>query len=195
MNTAVGLPGLLPGMHELIAELVERLRAGEAFDNRALTRTADRIFGGSRAKGAYCPRDAYDAMETAAGRLLLGERAEASLQMPVVEALSSLRSLTVQLPRQDDRTTEQIQRSARCHHRRGPDRDARHGPRPDDCDRVRSRCARERLICPPARKLMEIVKSLTHGEVEIKVNGLHQWLPSHRSSGVRSRAAARRPSE
>jgi hypothetical protein len=47
-------------------------------------------------------------METAAGRLLLGERAEALLQMPVVEALSSLRSLTVQLPRQDDRTTEQI---------------------------------------------------------------------------------------
>ena len=29
-------------------------------------------------------------------------------------------------------------------------------------------------ICLPARKLMEIVKSLTHGEVEIKVNGLHQ---------------------
>ncbi len=29
-------------------------------------------------------------------------------------------------------------------------------------------------ICLPARKLTEIVKSLAHGEVEIKVNGLHQ---------------------
>ncbi|MGH9841690.1 MAG: DNA polymerase III subunit beta, partial [Blastocatellia bacterium] len=29
-------------------------------------------------------------------------------------------------------------------------------------------------ICLPARKLTEIVKLLAHGEIEIKVNGLHQ---------------------
>ncbi len=109
MSTAVGLSGLIPGTHELIAELVNCLRAGEAFNNRRFSGVADRLFGGSRAKGAYCPRDAYDAMETAVNRLLLGERAEALLQMPVVEALSSLRSLTTQLPRQDDRTSEQIE--------------------------------------------------------------------------------------
>src|SRR5262249_33855756 len=109
MSIAVGLSGLIPGMRELIAELVDSLSAGEAFDNRRLTAAADRIFGGSRAKGTYSPRDAYDAMETAVNRLLLQERAEALLQMPVVEALASLRSLTAQLPRQNDRTTEQTE--------------------------------------------------------------------------------------
>jgi hypothetical protein len=65
MSIAVGLSGLIPGTHELIAELTERLSTGEAFDNPKLTLAADRIFGGSRAKGTYSPRDAYDAMETA----------------------------------------------------------------------------------------------------------------------------------
>ncbi len=109
MSTAVGLSGLIPGTRELIAELVERLSAGETFDNRKLTIAADRVFGGSRAKGAYSPRDAYDAMETAVNQLLLQERAEALLQMLVAEAFALLRSLTAQLPRQNDRTTEQTQ--------------------------------------------------------------------------------------
>jgi DNA polymerase-3 subunit beta len=39
------------------------------------------------------------------------------------------------------------------------------------CD---ARVREEGSICLPARKLMEIVKSLAHGEVEIKVNGLCQ---------------------
>src|SRR5262249_23135143 len=34
----------------------------------------------------------------------------------------------------------------------------------------------EGLVCLPARKLMEIVKSLEHGEVEVKVNGFHQAM-------------------
>ncbi len=109
MSIAVGLSGLIPGARELIAELVTRLGAGEAFDNRKLTTAADRVFGGSRAKGTYSPRDAYDAMETAVNRLLLGERAEELMRMGVDDALASLRSLTAQLPRQNDRTTEQAE--------------------------------------------------------------------------------------
>ncbi|MGH9844126.1 MAG: strawberry notch-like NTP hydrolase domain-containing protein, partial [Blastocatellia bacterium] len=109
MSIAVGLSGLIPGTHELIAELAERLRAGEAFDNRKLTVAADRVFGGSRAKGTYGPRDAYDAVETAVNGLLLGERVEALMRMPVPDALASLRSLSAQLPRQNDRTTEQTE--------------------------------------------------------------------------------------
>ena len=101
--------GLVPGTHELIAELIERLRAGEVFDNPKLTLTADRLFGGSRGKGTYNPRDAYDAMETAVNKLLLEERAKDFMQMSVDEALVSLRSLTAQLPRQNDRTTEQVE--------------------------------------------------------------------------------------
>jgi len=109
MSTAVGLSGLIPGTHELIAELTERLSAGEAFDNPKLTLNADRIFGGSRAKGTYSSRDAYDAMETAVNRLLLGERAEELMRMNVDDALARLRSITAQLPRQSDRTIEQME--------------------------------------------------------------------------------------
>src|SRR5262245_15538258 len=109
MSIAVGLSGLIPGTRELIAELTERLSAGEVFDNPKLTLTVNRIFGGSRAKGTYSPRDAYDAMETAVNRLLVGERAEELMRMNVDDALARLRSLTAQLPRQSDRTTEQTE--------------------------------------------------------------------------------------
>lgn len=52
---------LVTGTHELIAELQERLRAGESFDNPKLTEIADKSFGGTRAQGKYTSRDAYDA--------------------------------------------------------------------------------------------------------------------------------------
>jgi hypothetical protein len=109
MSLAVGLSGLIPGTHELIADLVDRLAAGEGFDNRKLSAASDRYFGGSRSKGTYSPRDAYDAMETAVNRLLLGERAGTFLRMNVEEALTSLQALTAQLPRQSDRTIEQVE--------------------------------------------------------------------------------------
>ncbi len=99
--------GLIPGMRELVAELVERLRAGESFDNPALAATADRVLGGSRGRGTYSPRDAYDAMETAVNRLLLQERAKELMQSSFEGALASLRALVAQLPRQSDRTPEQ----------------------------------------------------------------------------------------
>jgi len=40
-------------IHELIVELEERIEDGEPFDNPKLTRTADRIFDGTRAEGRY----------------------------------------------------------------------------------------------------------------------------------------------
>ena len=38
-------------IHELVIELEERIGNGEPFDNPKLTKTADRIFGGTRAQG------------------------------------------------------------------------------------------------------------------------------------------------
>ena len=86
------------------------MSAGESFDNPKLTEIADRNFRGSRAKGTYTPRDAYDALETAVNMLLLEGRARELMQMSAEVALTNhLRPLTRQLPRQTDRTNEQIE--------------------------------------------------------------------------------------
>ncbi len=99
---------LVCNIHELIAELEERIEDGEPFDNPKLTRTAERIFGGSRAQGKYTPRDAYDAVEIAVNNYLLEKQAAELMQMDVTEALASiLRPLMQRLPRQTDRTLEQ----------------------------------------------------------------------------------------
>ncbi|HKO60131.1 MAG TPA: hypothetical protein VJV03_03140, partial [Pyrinomonadaceae bacterium] len=99
---------LVCNIHELIAELEERIEDGEPFHNPKLTRTAERIFGGSRAQGKYTPRDAYDAVEIAVNNYLLEKQAAELMQMDVTEALASiLRPLMQRLPRQTDRTLEQ----------------------------------------------------------------------------------------
>ena len=99
---------LVCNIHELIAELEERIEDGEPFDNPKLTRTAERVFGGSRAQGRYTPRDAYDALEIAVNNYLLEKHASELMQMDVAEALASvLRPLMRRLPRQTDRTLEQ----------------------------------------------------------------------------------------
>ncbi len=99
---------LVCNIHELIAELEERIEDGESFDNPKLTRTADRVFEGTRAQGTYMPRDAYDAVEIAVNNYLLEKHARELMQMDVTEALASvLRPLMKQLPRQCDRTLEQ----------------------------------------------------------------------------------------
>ena len=99
---------LVCNIHELIAELEERIEDGEPFDNPKLTRTADRVFEGTRAQGKYTPRDAYDALEIAVNNLLLEKHARELMQMDVSEALASvLRPLMKRLPRQCDRTLEQ----------------------------------------------------------------------------------------
>src|SRR5712692_4303183 len=101
---------LVCGIHELIAELEERIEDGEPFDNPKLTKTADRLFGGTRAQGRYTSRDAYDALEIAVNNYLLEKHARELMQMDVCEALGSvLRPLLKRLPRQCDRTLEQTE--------------------------------------------------------------------------------------
>jgi hypothetical protein len=93
---------LVAGTHELVAELQERLRAGESFDNPKLTEIADRSFGGTRAQGRYTSRDAYDALEIAVNKYLDSQARELT-QMDVTDALASvLRPLTKRLARQCD---------------------------------------------------------------------------------------------
>ncbi len=95
-------------IHELITELEERIEDEEPFDNPKLTRTADRVFGGTRAQGRYTPRDAYDAVEIAVNNYLLEKHGRDLMQMDVCEALASvLRPLIQRLPTQTDRTLEQ----------------------------------------------------------------------------------------
>ena len=94
----------------MIVELEERIEDGEPFDNPKLTRTADRIFGGTRAEGRYTSRDAYDALEIAVNNYLLEKHARALMRMDVCDALASvLRPLLQRLPRQSDRTLEQTE--------------------------------------------------------------------------------------
>jgi hypothetical protein len=97
-------------IHELVVELEERIEDGEPFDNPKLTRTADRIFGGTRAEGRYTSREAYDALEIAVNNYLLEKHAHELMQMDVCDALSSvLRPLLQRLPTQTDRTLEQTE--------------------------------------------------------------------------------------
>src|ERR1044071_1110716 len=101
---------LVCNIHELITELEERIEDGEPFDNPKLTRTAERVFQGTRAQGKYTPRDAYDAVEIAVNNYLLEKNARELMQMDVTEALASvLRPLMRRLPRQSDRTLEQTE--------------------------------------------------------------------------------------
>ena len=100
---------LVAGTHELIAELQERLSAGQSFDNPKLTEIADKSFGGTRAQGRYTSRDAYDALEIAVNKYL-DSQARELMQMDVTDALASvLRPLTKRLARQCDRTLEQTE--------------------------------------------------------------------------------------
>jgi hypothetical protein len=62
---AASTTALLCNIHELIAEREERIEDGEPFANPKLTKTAVRVFEGTRAQGQYAPRDAYDALEIA----------------------------------------------------------------------------------------------------------------------------------
>ncbi|MEK6321019.1 MAG: strawberry notch family protein [Acidobacteriota bacterium] len=109
--TATATPDcdLLPGTETLIEEIRQRLLAGESVNNRTLTEIADKAYGGSRARGTYTAKDAYDATETAVNKILETKASEL-MTMNVSDALSqNLRPLTERLPRQSDRTREQVQ--------------------------------------------------------------------------------------
>ena len=100
---------LLEGTKSVIEEIQQRLLAGQSVNNRTLTEIADRAYAGTRARGTYTARDAYDATETAVNKLLETQAREL-MTMSVPDALSqTLRPLTERLPRQSDRTREQVQ--------------------------------------------------------------------------------------
>ena len=108
-STATPDCDLLPGTEPLIEEIHQRLLAGQSVNNRTLTEIADKAYAGSRARGTYTARDAYDATETAVNKLLETKASEL-MTMRVTDALSqTLRPLTERLPRQADRTREQVQ--------------------------------------------------------------------------------------
>src|SRR5262249_18972123 len=68
----------------------------------------DKAYGGSRARGTYTARDAYDALETAVNKLLEAQARDV-MTMSVPDALrKGLRPLTERLPRQTDRTRDQV---------------------------------------------------------------------------------------
>lgn len=102
---------LTAGTVALINELSERLSAGEAFDNPKLTEMAERNFGGSRARGTYCVKEAYDAQEVAVNKFLRdGAARDLLVQASVTDALTAhLRPLVARLARQTDRTHEQVE--------------------------------------------------------------------------------------
>jgi hypothetical protein len=100
--------GLLAGTQDLIREIHQRLPAGNLIDNRILTEFADKAYGGSRARGAYTVRDAYDALEAAVNKLLESQ-AQDVMTMSVPDPLrEGLRPQTERLPRQADRTRDQV---------------------------------------------------------------------------------------
>ena len=90
----------------IVTEIKTALANGARFNNPNLTALAEKHFGGGRGAGSYTPKDAYDAMETAANLLLLESAGEEMLRFPVTEALVTLRQLTRQLATQNDRTDE-----------------------------------------------------------------------------------------
>src|SRR5260370_8808728 len=99
---------VMPGTEELIDDLVRRLHAGESFDNPKLAELAKESFFGTRARGTYTARDAYDAFEIAVNKFLLEGKARELIQGGR-EAFDDLRSLTDRLLTQADRTVEQVE--------------------------------------------------------------------------------------
>lgn len=61
---------MLAGTEGVIEEIQQRLLAGQSVNNRTLTEIADKAYAGTRARGTYTARDAYDATETAVNKLL-----------------------------------------------------------------------------------------------------------------------------
>src|SRR5919205_577338 len=100
---------LLPGTCELITAVRRRLLAGHVFNNPTFTELTAEHLGGSRMRGTFSPKYAYDVLEVAVNGMLLGDRARALMGMedPLLGLTHVLRPLMGQLPRQTDRTHEQ----------------------------------------------------------------------------------------
>lgn len=100
---------LIPGTKRLVQVIYDSLESGESIDNAKLTDMANRSFDGSRSAGTYTPRYAYDCCEIAVNKLLLKSPVKL-MEMDAKEALSNvIRPLLARLPRQTDRTDQQIE--------------------------------------------------------------------------------------
>jgi hypothetical protein len=100
---------LLPGTRELIAAVRHRLLAGYIFNNPTFTELTAEHLGGSRMRGTFSSKYAYDVLEVAVNGLLLddGARALMGMEDPLLGLTHVLRPLLEQLPTQTDRTHEQ----------------------------------------------------------------------------------------
>jgi hypothetical protein len=102
-------PGLLRGTAKLIAAVKASIGAGEKLDNRKLTMMADAAFGGTRAKGTYGVKDATDALEVGVNQFIEPLGSALMNNDPPHESLGFLREILENLPRQADRSTEQVE--------------------------------------------------------------------------------------
>lgn len=116
-NVAAPVPGVTEGTKiqtagERIATLAEavadQLETDEGIkNNAALRELANEAFMGTRAEGAWSPRDAYDALEMGVSRYL--QRHKEILRGKPEVVLGRLREIMQRLPTQTDRTREQTE--------------------------------------------------------------------------------------
>lgn len=92
---------------ELTGKIRDMLLRGEAIDNPKLTALANEAFGGTRGEGKYDPKDAYDAAE-AAINMVVGQQGFINFD-DIAGTLQRLKDLEKLIPRQADRTEEQIE--------------------------------------------------------------------------------------
>lgn len=81
---------------------------GTSFNSAVLFEAADKAFGGTQAAGTYSPKDAYDAMELAVNKHLMGLAKDMNGDAKTARrALNRLDNLLAKLPTQTRRTQEQ----------------------------------------------------------------------------------------
>jgi hypothetical protein len=100
--------GVVPGTRRLMDAIRQHLEDGGALNNPQLTKLANEAFGGTISQGSHSSRDKYDALEAAVNGWIEKHGPELLKQDPGA-ALTTLRGLVKQLPRQDDRTEEQVE--------------------------------------------------------------------------------------